>query len=92
MPIIRMITVARNASPHPNAIMRSMFLSSAVLAAKSGVANSSSEVVMRMRAVTASHRLRSDAVKGKYIRGTPPKQSQKLSRRRSWPVKELALL
>ncbi len=48
-------------------MMRSIRLSIGSLAEKPGAENNSSDVMMRMIAMTASHRLRSEVDKGKNM-------------------------
>jgi hypothetical protein len=55
------------ATPHPTATNRRRCLSMAIFAEISGKEYSNSEVISIIIAVTASHKLKSDVVKGKNI-------------------------
>jgi hypothetical protein len=67
---MRITTVARNARPTPRAASLKRFLSIIILAEYCGNEWRSSEVTRSIIAVTASHRLMSDSVKGKLIHFT----------------------
>lgn len=82
MLIIRMTTVAKNAAPHPMALNRRRRLSSRILAEYSGLESINSEVIKRIIAVTASHKLISDIESGNIIDCHP--QSLGLHKRRMW--------
>ena len=64
---MRIATVTKNPKPHPIALIRKRRLSRTILAEYSGDENSSSEVIRRMIAVTASHKLTSDIDRGKIM-------------------------
>jgi hypothetical protein len=63
----RIMTVTRKASPHPMAASLIRVLSMRILLEYSGDELRSSEVTRRIIAVTASHRLISESVRGKFM-------------------------
>jgi hypothetical protein len=63
----RITTVTRKASPHPMATSLIRVLSIRILLEYSGDELRSSEVTRSIIAVTASHRLISESVRGKYM-------------------------
>ena len=64
---MRITTVIKKPKPHPRATIRRVFFSSITLDEYSGDEYSSSDVISNIIAITASHKLKSDNDKGKYI-------------------------
>ena len=64
---MRITTVARKATPTPMATSLKRFLLIMILAEYSGKEYNNSDVIKSIIAVTASHKLMSDSVKGKFI-------------------------
>jgi hypothetical protein len=71
IPIICKITVKKNPNPHPIAAVRRRPLSISILAEYSAEEYNNSDVIRRIIAVTASHKLRSDNDSGKIIKSSP---------------------
>ena len=67
MPTTRISTVNRKVKPHPSASNLSRRLSKTILEARLGDEYSNSEVISSIIAVTASHKLISGIVRGKFI-------------------------
>ena len=67
MPATRITTVTANPNPQPIAIIRIIVLSKVIRDENSGNAYKSSEVISRINAVTASHKLTSSIERGNII-------------------------
>jgi hypothetical protein len=67
IPATRIRTVTKNANPQPTAKNRKTCLSRTSREENEGDAYSNSEVISSIMATTASHKLKSEMERGKYI-------------------------